>query len=434
MNFTLEINQDTARMFSRVPLIWETFFYVFLVFYFVPSILIYLSVHGAPLLTNAVSIYLSGFIVEPTDADRFILASLLFLLGYLLPLIYWSLVSPRPVLSRRSKLKVLKQTKAFGDSPVLNLFQNLVYLSALLGVLIVIFYFFSFGLDYLYMLGSDTSREDFRKFLYSDEYSLYNLILEIARRILLPISISYLIFLSYIRKGRLTFGTSALWMVLLLAGIATLDRAPIFIALALIITYSIFKSSSLISASSKIIFWLFLLLVVGGAATQLQYNETELPIGFVIEQGFAVLVNRLFFDPALMSLTHSFIIVDGNTNPLLLAYARISALWGNTYIGSFSEFSIFVTPVSVVGDLWRNFGMIGVSFFSFFFSFILLAISNLQIRSSIFFKFPIFFLSVIFSFYVVIGTIFSLGAIFILLVIYLICILSTYDEGKFKTT
>ena len=334
--------------------------------------------------------------------------------------------------SKRFKLRALEKNAFFRDSPVLNLFQSIVYLSAILGFSIVILYLFFFGLDYLYLLGSETSREDFRQFLYSEEYKIYNLALEIARRILLPISVSYLIFLSYIKEGRLSLGTQLLWVILLLAGIITLDRAPIFTALALIIIYSVFKSSSLTRGFVKVLSWLIVLLIVGGVATQLQYNETELPFDLIFSQGVAVLINGLFFDPALMSLTHSFLVVDGNTNPLLLAYSRISVLWGNSYVGTFSEFSMFVTPVSIVGDIWRNFGMTGIFFFSFIFSYMLLFISKFQAKTIIFFKFPIFFLSVIFSFYAVKGTIFSLGPIFILLMIFILCLLGTYDERKIK--
>jgi len=427
------MNQDTARMFSRIPLIWETFLYIYLIFYFVPSILLYYSINDVSLLTYGVSLYLSGFIVESGDGDRFLLASFIFLIGYLLPLIYWRLTSVLPVFrSKRFKLRALEKNAFFRDSPVLNLFQSIVYLSAILGFSIVILYLFFFGLDYLYLLGSETSREDFRQFLYSEEYKIYNLALEIARRILLPISVSYLIFLSYIKEGRLSLGTQLLWVILLLAGIITLDRAPIFTALALIIIYSVFKSSSLTRGFVKVLSWLIVLLIVGGVATQLQYNETELPFDLIFSQGVAVLINGLFFDPALMSLTHSFLVVDGNTNPLLLAYSRISVLWGNSYVGTFSEFSMFVTPVSIVGDIWRNFGMTGIFFFSFIFSYMLLFISKFQAKTIIFFKFPIFFLSVIFSFYAVKGTIFSLGPIFILLMIFILCLLGTYDERKIK--
>ncbi len=48
-----------------------------------------------------------------------------------------------------------------------------------------------------------------------------------------------------------------------------------------------------------------------------------------------------------------------------MKYSRLSALFGGTYVGTNTDTSIFVTPVGFVGDIWRNFGYLGVVFFSY---------------------------------------------------------------------
>ena len=143
-------------------------------------------------------------------------------------------------------------------------------------------------------------------------------------------------------------------------------------------------------------------------------------------------LTRVFFDPALTSLTYSFTVIDGNTNPLLLSFSRISVLWGNDYIGTFSEASKYVSPVSIVGDIWRNFGLAGIFLITFLFSIILISISKKQESAVIFFKFPIMFLSIILSFYLIAGNLFSLGPILILFLIWFLGKLTTINWKRVK--
>ena len=267
---------------------------------------------------------------------------------------------------------------------------------ALLGSMIVLLYFFIAGYSFLALLGTDISNADFRFTLYADENQLINYLLELARRVLLPISAAYFMFKSNIVYGKLRVRDKLLWFILLFSGLMTLDRGPIFISIVLLGVYSIWKSHSLVNAFFKLLSWGLAIILIGGSTTYLQYNEVNFDFIAAFLQGISFVLTRVFFDPALSSLTYSFSVIDGNANPLLLSFSRVSVLWGNDYIGTFSEASKYVTPVSIVGDIWRNFGMIGIVMITLLFSIILMSISTKQESAVILFKFPIMFLSIIF--------------------------------------
>ncbi len=395
-----------------------------------PSFLIFSSLEDGRYITENVYFYLSGFEISNAVSRNFILGTFFFLFGYLLPLLYW-VISPNYKNGQTSDKSdfLIDKKKYLSFTPALGLFHYLVNLACIFGCIIVFLYFFYFGIGFLSLLGSDTSKEDFRFFLYSEEYSNVNLLLEIARRILLPVSVSYFMFKSFIQNNKLSFGSIFLWLILLLAGITTLDRAPIFIAFALLIIFSLVKSKEIYKWLYKLLLWFFVLLVVGGITTQVQYNES-IPIDLVLNQGFLVLINTLFFDPALMSLTYSYAVIDGNTDPLLLEFSRISTLWGNPYVGTFSNNAIYVTPVSIVGDIWRNFGHIGILIFSFLLSYLLLLLSVRQSNSSALLKFPMLFMSIVFSVYIIKGTLFSIGPISLLIIFWALTLFGTFDSSR----
>ena len=173
-----------------------------------------------------------------------------------------------------------------------------------------------------------------------------------------------------------------------------------------------------------------ILILLGGLVTNLQYNVTEFTFYELLLQGLSFLISRLFFDPAVMSLTASFTLVDGINEPLNLEFARISTLWGGNYVGSFDTNSIYVAPVSFIGDIWRNFGINSFIFFGFIISMFLLYITYLTNRAILFFRFPILFLSLIWSFYIVAGTLFSIGVFAILFLMILLPLISVAGKTK----
>jgi hypothetical protein len=231
-------------------------------------------------------------------------------------------------------------------------------------------------------------------------------------------------FQSLIFKGRLSNTAKLFWIILFFSGVITLDRGPVMIAMALLIVYLFLASNSY----KKLILYLSvsfaLVLVFGGLVTYLQYNVTEFSFIEIIMQGFAVIINRLFYDPALMALTYSFSEIDGLNEPLKLQFSRIGVLWGQEYIGTMNDNSIYVAPVGIIGDIWRNFGFLPMIFFGSLISSIFIIITYYTNRCIMLFRLPIAFLSIIWSFYVIVGSLFSIGVLAILFIILFISMIS----------
>lgn len=73
----------------------------------------------------------------------------------------------------------------------------------------------------------------------------------------------------------------------------------------------------------------------------------------------------MVLDPSLTSYRYSFELIRNANDFLYLKYSRLFSLISGNYVNSSSADSIFVTPVGIVGDLWRNFGNLGIFIFGF---------------------------------------------------------------------
>jgi hypothetical protein len=125
-----------------------------------------------------------------------------------------------------------------------------------------------------------------------------------------------------------------------------------------------------------------------------------------------------------MALTYSFSEIDGLNEPLKLQFSRIGVLWGQEYIGTMNDNSIYVAPVGIIGDIWRNFGFLPMIFFGSLISSIFIIITYYTNRCIMLFRLPIAFLSIIWSFYVIVGSLFSIGVLAILFIILFISMIS----------
>ena len=411
--------ERSHKILQKLPSPWTTFFLIYSFFYLLPSCLLYLNFENNRMIPEAVySIATSSFIPQQT-LTYFVFSAILFFIGYLIPLLLLFLLSGS--MQRKSSTELLHRNLAF-QNPLFSQMQNLILLAGITGASISIFYFFYIALGMFGNLGGEMSNADFRFILFDEKYKYFNILLEVARRILLPISVSFLMFQSLIVRGKLSILAKFFWLILFFSGVMTLDRGPVMLALALLIVYVVLSASSLRSAFLKLILPLSLVIIMGGLVTQLQYNSTNFSFTQMIMQGFTVIINRLFFDPAVMSLIYSFTEVDGVNEPLHLKFSRIGVLWGQEYVGTMDDNSIYVTPVSIIGDIWRNFGISLMLYFGSAISIIFLIITYFTNRSIILFRLPIVFLTIIWSFYVIVGTLFSIGVFGIL---FIILILST---------
>ena len=412
MSSKIELANLNYKYIGKIPKLSTIFISIFIFFYLLPSSLIYFNYDINQMLPTVVFDRLSSIFTSKSALQYYFWAPFLFLLGFISPKIF-----SLPYKNKKNKYQLYLDGLNFRNflfKPAINL----IYVGGWLGFLVTYAYFIFIAIDLINQLGTTELDDDsFRFFLFDDRYRFANYILEISRRILLPIATTYIMFQSLLLKGKLSFISKFFWFTLFFAGIMTLDRAPVFIAIALLIMYFIIKADSIRRYAFYLICSLAILLIIGGLVTNLQYNQTQFSLINLIYQGFAVLINRLFYDPALMSLTYSFAIIDGVNDPLYLEYSRLGVLWGQSYVGTSSESSIYVAPVSFIGDIWRNFGVYPLFFFGAALSLILSYLSRLYDKSIILIRFPVLFLMIVWSFYIIVGNIFSLGPFAILFMI-----------------
>lgn len=417
MSLKTDPEKHTFFYINKIPSLWLSFLVIFISFYLIPSSLLFLNYSSNNILPSIIFDKLSSVYVTDLTLKYYFLSPFLFLMGFLVPK-FASLF----VLKRKSDYQLYKETLKFRNilfKPIVNT----ILLGGIIGLLIVVFYFLFIATNLLSELGNEELiQASFRMILYDEQYRYANYILEITRRILLPICTSYLIFQSVLMYGRLSFQAKFFWFILFFSGIMTLDRGPVFISLALLILYFFFKAKSIKDYLFYFIILSFLMLLIGGLVTNLQYNNTDISVINIIGQGIAVIVNRLFFDPALMSLSDSFAIIDGINDPLNLRYSRLGVLWGQEYVGTSGDNSIYVAPVSFIGDIWRNLGIFPMPIFGFVISLFLMFCSILFNRTILFLKLPIVFLLIIWSFYIIAGNIFSIGPAAILFLIFILLI------------
>lgn len=418
---------NALMVVSRGTNPWIIFFSVFVIFYLLPTVIIFFNFNENFIIPEYTYQLLRNVSPSEKVLHYYLYAPFLFLVGYCLPvLIIFAFFKMNPIGLRKG----LVEKKMSFQNPFFYSFMNLILFGGFLAVGIVLIYFFYASIGLFALLGGDVAAGDFRATLFDDRYRNINLLLEVARRIILPIVASFLMFQSLIINQKLSGKAKFFWFMLFFSGIITLDRGPVFISLALLILYTFFSTKSYKRLFFYGLVLASILILFGGLVTNLQYNVTEFTFYDLLLQGLSFLISRLFFDPAVMSLTTSFTLVDGINDPLNLEYARISALWGGNYVGSFDTNSIYVTPVSFIGDIWRNFGINSFIFFGFLISMFFLYITYLTNRAILFFRFPILFLSLIWSFYIVAGTLFSIGVFAILFLMILLPLISVAGKAK----
>ena len=406
---------------------WIIFVSVFVIFYLLPTIIIFTNFNENFIIPEYTYQLLKTVTPSEKILDYYLYAPFLFLIGYFMPvMLIFIILRINPVGINKG---LIKKRISF-QNPFFQTFINLILFGGFLAVVIVVLYFFYASIGLFALLGGEVIAGDFRAILFDDRYKNINLLLEVARRIILPIVASFLMFQSLIVNNRLSGKAKFFWFILFFSGIITLDRGPVFISLALLILYTFFSTESYKRLFFYGLILISILLLLGGLVTNLQYNVTDFTFSELISQGSAFLISRLFFDPAVMSLTSSFTLVDGVNEPLNLQFARISTLWGGDYVGSFDANAIYVAPVSFIGDIWRNFGINSFIFFGFLISITFLYITYLTNRSIILFRFPVLFLSLIWSFYVIAGTLFSIGVFGILLIMIVLPLISVAGKTK----
>ena len=189
--------EQSHKILKKLPTPWTIFLLIFSFFYLLPSTLLYLNFEKNLLIPDPVYQMAISFLIKPETLEYFFYSPLLFLIGYLMPIIILLILSLS--LKQKSSKELLARNLEF-QNPLFIQSKNFILLAGLMGAGISIFYFVFIALSMFSNLGGELSNAEFRFLLFDDRYRYFNLLLEIARRILLPIAVSFLMFQSLIFK------------------------------------------------------------------------------------------------------------------------------------------------------------------------------------------------------------------------------------------
>lgn len=286
-------------------------------------------------------------------------------------------------------------------------------------IISVSLYFAMGGYEKLLKLGTGIDVWEYRLIGYDDRPRILTAILEISRRVFLPVALLYYLILRSIGgkvSRRLLF---ALFFIQLVAASMTMDRAPFFV-LIIIFIYKYFselrKRKDLIKYT---IISLVFMISGAGIITNLQYNITSFSFFDVIIMGFDFFIHRTWLVPSIAPIELSFSLFDISASKLHLQYSRLGALVTGNYVGTSEVDSIFVTPVGAVGDIWRNFGFIGLIVVAAFIGCYFKVLDRLAKKMSLISLLVGNFLVIALCFYWVMGVFFSQGAFFTAIVCFL---------------
>ncbi|MDD5208171.1 MAG: O-antigen ligase [Elusimicrobiales bacterium] len=375
---------------KRLPSPYLIFLLVHFIFYYIA--VLYLAFGGTDLNFCYTNNYLT-------------IASI-FLFAYLLP----------GLLFFRKKLLIRLPTILAADDKIYAKLYKFAIFFVLCSAAYVIYYAFFSGRNKLFLLGSDLDANTFRFLGYDDDSRIFQIPLELARRVLLPLSLIYAAVAYYYGRARRDKILFVLVLpTLLLASVLTLDRGPVLLALVtLMFCLYIYTPTNSRFFTVYLPVLIVLLPLVGAVVTMLQHNLTEFDFGVIKEQSYAVALNRIWLDPLNMSCRDCFNAFDGWNGCLLLRYSRLTSFITGEYVGTYNDNSMYITPVGIVGDVWRNFGYIGIAILPILLASILLRVGTLMQKKHPVVNYIVAFLTLVFSFYVNYGNIFTYGAMILL--------------------
>lgn len=325
------------------------FFWLFLFIYYIPSIYT---------LNN-----LEELSLDNSVAKNYFIANTLFLLSIFLSFYISHFIFKK----REIGLRLISKNKILYNSDKNIKLIKFFFKYFLLPLNIFFLFFFIFQtLPKILLVGSDIEPNEFRLLGYDDRNLYLTFILEIARRGLYPIICLFLLLFYKKNKFNYDFYFYLTWIIFFLISLTNLDRGPIFLYIVIIIFYVlIIADYNFLKKIIITILLLFFLSISLAILTYIQYNITDIDFNTIKNLSFDIILKRVVLDPSLSSYRYSFEIIKSSSDFLFLKYSRLFSLISGTYVNSRSEDSIYVTPVGIVGDLWRNFGNSGIIFFGF---------------------------------------------------------------------
>ncbi|MHA8074892.1 hypothetical protein ACRZ9O_10205 [Aquirufa sp. HETE-40SA] len=273
-------------------------------------------------------------------------------------------------------------------------------------------FIFGMGFSKLTSLGSEINSAEFRTMGWDEGSKFTDLFIQIIRRNILPYIVVYLLVLKKTNNLNNSILLNLSTFILIVATVQTLDRAPVLMLLLLVFFYNYSFSVNFNSYLFKVIIFALVFPILGGAMTYIQYNKFGFSFEQIFNSGLDFMINRAYFSPTNLTLKLSFSLFPIDSNKLYLEYSRLGFLFGKSYVGTFEDSSIFVAPVTLIGDIWRNFGVLGIVFVGFVNSFYFYLIDFFTVRATLMLRTAIMYLVATLCFYFVFGGYFSLGVFF----------------------
>jgi hypothetical protein len=290
---------------------------------------------------------------------------------------------------------------------------GLVRILSYISIFFISIYIFNGGFAKIFLLGSDLSKLEFRfAETFADENSGIMALLQIARRIFLPLVIVvYSVFIT-INDSSDKFFYRFLISLFFVSVLITLDRAPL-ITFLLVFAYLWFLKAKIdVHFIYSVPLLIILLMFFGGVMTFIQHNITVFSIIDVFGAGLEFLWRRIWAAPTIVGVELSTHLFPVDSVKLNLQYSRIMALFGFERVGSQSDASIYVGPVSYIGDIWRNLGFTGIVVISFLLGNLLSFFDYVSRKIQLPYAAGIGIMTITFAFYLTHGVFFSMGVFF----------------------
>ncbi len=187
---------------------------------------------------------------------------------------------------------------------------------------------------------------------------------ELLRRFILPVCVFYAYFLSYVYKSKWKYRFWLLFSLTLLVNALTLDRGmPIALFAMMILAYLLARNQSIFKVLNiKLITLLVIAMSIGGIISILQYQR-DFSSEKAIAYTWYVSSYGITQDSAFMA-SLAFELFNDKSGFLYGGAIRMFSIFpGFSYVESHANdqfHELAAAPVSFVGDLWRNWGWLGV--------------------------------------------------------------------------
>lgn len=325
------------------------------------------------------------------------------------------------------KLRSTQITKLDIPKWFFNSKSKLIFPIILISSIVIYLFWANGGYFYIQNLGAaDVSGREFRFHGFDNIPRIYSQLLNLARRIFLPIGIVCMTISCILSDWRSRSDKIILLLLLVLqifASSLTFARFPFMVGLfSLLLPFLLIYKKGLgqkykpFRVVAFVSIAILSILLLSGLVSNLQYNNTDFNILEVIGSGFTFLIFRAYLVPSMVPITYSIVPFPDTHNFLSLEHSRLySLIAGNDIVGTSDAFSFFVTPVGITGDIWRNFGFIGIIVIGYIlgmlFSYLDVLVQKLNVIRFLLFQICLFFLFTYWTF----GVFFSQGSVFVMI-------------------